>query len=65
MKSSKNQIILSICILTMNQKDDINRILKTLSAQDCSQVEIIIKDDSSNNETETLVKNFKSFSLFC
>lgn len=61
MKSSKNQIILSICILTMNQRDDIDRILKTLSAQDSSQLEIIIKDDSSNNETEALVKSFKCF----
>jgi Glycosyl transferase family 2 len=45
----------------MNQKQDINRILSALSAQDCSQIEIIIRDDSVNDETEVLVKSYTCF----
>ena len=51
--------ILSICLMTYNQPEATLRFLKSISAQITSEVELVIKDDSSNDETEKIVNEFK------
>lgn len=50
--------LLSICILSYNQVDEIERLLNCLVHQYSDEIEIIVKDDSSNEETELLVNRF-------
>lgn len=50
--------LLSICMLTYNQADDIERLLTSLASQVTDDVEIVIRDDSTNDDTETIVKRF-------
>jgi glycosyltransferase involved in cell wall biosynthesis len=53
-------ILLSICILSYNQPEEIERLLTSLEAQELVGVEIVIRDDSSNIETIELAKRFGS-----
>jgi glycosyltransferase involved in cell wall biosynthesis len=53
-----DKILLSICILTYNQRDDIERLLKSIGPQVTDEIEIVIRDDSDNDDTETLVKYY-------
>jgi len=53
-------ILLSICILSYNQPEEVERLLKSLEAQHLVGVEIVIRDDSSNNKTIELAKRFAS-----
>jgi len=53
----KNQIVLSICIPTYNQPQDLRRTLSSIVSQISSgEIEVIIGDNSTNSETEHLVK---------
>lgn len=49
---------LSICILVYNQPEDVKRLLDSISSQVSDRVEIIIRDDSTNNETEEIVGGY-------
>lgn len=49
---------LSICILVYNQPDDVKRLLGSLSLQIVEGVEVIVRDDSTNDETQAVVDNF-------
>jgi abequosyltransferase len=54
----QNDILLSICILSYNQAPEMERLLNSLASQVSDEVEVIIRDDSTNNETELLVERF-------
>ncbi len=57
-----NQIILSICIPTYNRPDLLQRALASVSdnaPSEAQNVEIIISDNSTNNESEAIVDEFK------
>lgn len=56
----QNHKLLSICILSYNQAPDIERLLNSLVPQVTDEVEIIIRDDSTNNETELLVERLSN-----
>jgi len=50
---------LSICIPTYNQAASINKLLNGLALQYLPEIEIIIRDDSTNDETKKIVKKFQ------
>lgn len=55
---------LSICLPVYNQADELNRLLKSIIPQMTPEIEIIIRDDSTNSETKNIVKKFsKSFPI--
>lgn len=51
--------LLSICIPTYNQPSTVERLLRDLAGQISSEMEIIVRDDSINDETEKVVNEFK------
>jgi len=53
-------ILISICIPTYNQPQKVGRLLESLLPQITPEVEIVICDDSSNFETEKIVKEYLS-----
>lgn len=53
-----NTCALSICILSYNQAPEIERLLASLDGQITSNVEVVIRDDSVDNETEEVVRKF-------
>lgn len=53
-----NEILLSICILSYNQVEEVERLLISLVPQVTKDVEILIRDDSTNNDTKLLVENY-------
>jgi glycosyltransferase involved in cell wall biosynthesis len=53
--------LLSFCIFTYNQPDAVRRVLKSLIPQASNEVEILIRDDSTNDETERIVESFSGF----
>jgi glycosyltransferase involved in cell wall biosynthesis len=52
-------IRLSICILSYNQVSEIEQLLGSLRRQITPEVEVVIRDDSTNDETERLVERFQ------
>lgn len=50
--------LLSICILSYNQADEVERLLNSLAPQMTDKVEIVVRDDSTNNETERLIERY-------
>lgn len=54
-----NEILLSICILSYNQADEVERTLNGLIGQITPQVEVFIRDDSTNDETTKLVEKYQ------
>jgi len=54
---SQNKL-LSICILSYDQPDDVRILLSSLVGQYTDDVEIIVKDDSVGNATELLINEF-------
>lgn len=59
MENEKTVPILSICIPTYNQPSTVRRLIESLAFQYIPQIEIVIRDDSVNNETEVIVKEFQ------
>lgn len=57
-----NKPLLSICILTYNHPQDFARLMRSLTSQinKNPNIEIVIRDDSSNDETEKIVKDNSS-----
>jgi len=53
------KILLSICIPTYNQPAAVERLLLSVILQLTPEVEVIVRDDSTNDETEKLVEKFK------
>lgn len=54
-----NKIFLSICLLTYNQPQDFKRTLSSIVSQISSEeVELIVGDNSTNSETEKIVKRY-------
>lgn len=56
---SKNPL-LSICIPTYNQPNSVRDFFRSISTQLSSDLEIIIRDDSSNDETRVVVEEYAS-----
>jgi abequosyltransferase len=63
--------LISICIPTYNRKKYLKQCLDSIVNQDCfteNQIEIIISDNDSNDNTEKLVKeyqiNYKNIKYF-
>ena len=52
---SQEKILLSICVPTYNQAGAVRKLLESLLPQYVPQMEILIRDDSENNETEKIV----------
>ncbi len=59
-KVKSDGIILSICVPTYNQPNNIERLLQNLSKQSTPEIEILILDDSINDETGIIVKKYIS-----
>ena len=53
-------LLLSICILSYNQKDEVERLLNNLVPQVIDEMEIVIRDDSTNDDTEAIVRRFSA-----
>lgn len=73
MDNNSSNIVLSICLATYNQTDKVKRffesIIPQLNPKINQQIEIVVRDDSTNSETENLIKyyiekNFVSIRYF-
>ncbi len=53
-------MLLSICIPTYDRPKQVERLLRELPPQLVPGVEVIIRDDSSNNETERLIESHRA-----
>ena len=56
--SSIKEPLLSICIPTYNQPEAFSRILESLLPQLTSDIEIVVRDDSTNDETKKIVSHY-------
>jgi len=52
--------IISICILTYNQPGSVEAFFKSVSTQLTNGIEILIRDDSTNDDTELVVRKYLS-----
>ncbi len=55
-----SQPLISICITTYNRTDLLIRLLDSIKTQTFLDYEIIMNDNSTNNEVELLVKSYQS-----
>ena len=53
-----NKFKLSICIPTYNQAEELKKLLDSIALQITPEVEIVIRDDSTNKDTKQLVELF-------
>lgn len=60
-KSGKKDLLLSITMPTLNQPDKIRRGLQSLLGEATEEMEILIRDDSPNNDTEDIVHEFQKY----
>ena len=58
-KKIMNKYILSICIPTYNRPQKLSEALNSVMPQLDARMEIVIRDDSSNEETKKVVQKFK------
>lgn len=56
----QKEILLSICVPTYNQPDAVRKLFENLMPQYQPQIEILVRDDSTNNETEEIVSEFRN-----
>jgi glycosyltransferase involved in cell wall biosynthesis len=56
---SKSEKLLSICILSYNQPDDVKKLLDSITNQVTPEVEVFVRDDSTNSETEELIREYQ------
>ncbi|MBI5401671.1 glycosyltransferase family 2 protein [Candidatus Wolfebacteria bacterium] len=59
-KNSAGKIILSICIPTCNQPDELRRTLESLTSQMSPDVEIVIRDDSADGKSAKVAGEFQN-----
>jgi glycosyltransferase involved in cell wall biosynthesis len=55
---SEGKISLSICIPTYNRPTEFERLIKCITPQLSGETEVVIRDDSPNNETRKLVEKY-------
>ncbi|MDP1955356.1 MAG: glycosyltransferase [Polaromonas sp.] len=59
-----SDLLLSICILSYNQPKEVERLLESIASQVAPAVEVLIRDDSTNDETLFVVEKFsRSFPI--
>lgn len=58
MSNNQEEIILSICVPTYKLPDGIRRLFQNLAGQETAGIEILIRDDSPDDLTEKIVKDF-------
>ncbi|MEW6408114.1 MAG: glycosyltransferase family 2 protein [Patescibacteria group bacterium] len=62
MGDNRSNIILSICLATYNQPDKVkiffDNIIFQLNSEISSRIEIVVRDDSANTETENLINDY-------
>ena len=59
-----NSPLLSICIATYNQPQEMTSLLSSLEKQVTPEVEVVIRDDSPNEETRKIIEQYqKSFPI--
>lgn len=56
--SADKKPLLSICVLSYNQVDEVRRLFDSIKDQVVPEVEIFVRDDSTNNDTERLVREY-------
>lgn len=57
---NNDQIQLSICILAYNQPEEVERLLSSLVGQISNGIEVLIRDDSTNQDTQLIVEKYNS-----
>ncbi len=55
----QSEILLSVCVPTCNQSDAVRKLLEGLMPQYVTAIEVIVRDDSVNNETEEVVAEYQ------
>lgn len=55
---------ISICLLTRNQPDDVKELLERLLQEKCSEIELLVRDDSDGAETKTIFESYKKHLSF-
>jgi abequosyltransferase len=58
MDTHSQQVFLSFCIPTFNQPESVKKTLNSFLSQEVEGVEIIIRDDSDNFETEKIINDY-------
>ena len=58
--SNAHKLSISTCVVTYERPDHIKRLLRSIIAQETLPKEVIIIDDSDNENTRKVVNNFKS-----
>lgn len=53
-----SKLKLSICVLAYNQPEDVDKLLAGLESQVGTDVEVVIRDDSENDETSLVVSKY-------
>jgi len=56
---NKSEKFMSICVLSYNQADEVKRLLDSIADQVTPEVEVFVRDDSTNSETEELIKEYQ------
>ncbi len=60
LKNQQSGLVLSICVPTYNQPERIKKLLKNISEQSAPGIELLIRDDSSNDETKNIIEEIKN-----
>ena len=55
----QKEFLLSVCVPTYNQAEAVKKLLENLVLQYTPQIEIVVCDDSTNNDTEEIVVEFQ------
>ncbi len=58
-KNQQSDLVLSICVPTYNQPERIKKLLENISEQSVPGIELLIRDDSSNDETKNIIEEIK------
>lgn len=59
-----NNILLTISIPIYNGSSTINKLLDSIFSQDTSEIEVLISNNNSTDNTESIVKEYKNISYF-
>jgi len=64
MSNKNGEILLSICVPTYRQPERIRRLFDNLTSQETAGIEILIRDDSPDDQTEKIVQEIISKNIF-